>query len=376
LIVNVASIIVVSYLKMQQYPTIYTPNKRALRQCKRQIASGGLVAFPTETVYGLGADGLNPDAVNRIFEWKGRPNNNPIILHFSQMSQLLKITNLTQLELDAMQLIAKECWPGPLTLVLRASDIVPKEVTAGKSFVGVRMPNDSVALALINECSCLIAAPSANISGHCSPYTPQHVANDFHNRNLVILDDSENRFSRCGIESSVIKLEENVPGSLKVTVLRTGLVGGNRIKRILEAHNVTFDLEYYVRLGNDETAMDCPGQLFRHYAPTIPAYIENSDAHHTIDPTDLYNYVIIGANGSLNEFNDKCLIYYDLGASIVDVAKNIYSVLRLAEKVSGAKGIIISVKNLEEFADQDSDLDKAITDKLLRCSEGCITRIG
>jgi L-threonylcarbamoyladenylate synthase len=365
---------------MQQFPTIYSPNKRTLRQCKRQILGGDLVAFPTETVYGLGADGLNPDAVNRIFEWKGRPNNNPIILHFSKMSQLSNITNLTQLESDAMLLIAKECWPGPLTLVLRASDIVRKEVTAGKSFVGVRMPNDSVALALINECSCLIAAPSANISGHCSPYTPQHVANDFHNRNLVILDDSENRFVRCGIESSVIKLEETVPGSLKVTVLRTGLVGGNRIKRILDAHNVAFDLEYYVRLGslgNDAaTAMDCPGQLFRHYAPRIPAHIENSDAPHRIDPTELYNYVIIGANGSLNEFNDKCRVYYDLGATIVDVAKNIYSVLRLAENVSGAKGIIISVKNLEEFADEDSDLDKAITDKLLRCSEGCITRIG
>lgn len=116
------------------------------------------------------------------------------------------------------------------------------------------MPNDSVALALINECSCLIAAPSANISGHCSPYTAQHVANDFHDRNLTILDDSENRFSRCGIESSVIKLDENVPGvpgSLNVTVLRTGLVGGNRIKRILDAHNVPFHLEYYVRLGSD-----------------------------------------------------------------------------------------------------------------------------
>ena len=80
----------------QQYPTIYAPTERALRQCKRQIMSGGLVAFPTETVYGLGADGLNPDAVNKIFEWKGRPNNNPIILHFSQLSQLSKITNLTQ----------------------------------------------------------------------------------------------------------------------------------------------------------------------------------------------------------------------------------------------------------------------------------------
>lgn len=362
---------------MQQSPTVYAPDKRALRRCKRLIMSGGLVAFPTETVYGLGADGLNPDAVNKIFEWKGRPNNNPIILHFSQMSQLSKITNLTHLELDAMHLIAKECWPGPLTLVLRASEIVPKEVTAGKSFVGVRMPNDSVALALINECSCFIAAPSANISGHCSPYTAQHVANDFHNRNLAILDDSENRFSRCGIESSVIKLHENIPGSLNITILRTGLVGGNKIKRILNAHKVPFHLEYYLRLGNDDEkiGMDCPGQLFRHYAPMIPAYIENSDARHVINIMQLHDYVVIGANGSLHEFNDKCLIYYNLGASIVDVAKNIYSVLRLAEKVSGAKGIIISVKNLEEFAYEDSDLDKAITDKLLRCSEGHIARI-
>ena len=360
---------------MEQYPTIYPINSRSYRRCKRQIISGELIAFPTETVYGLGANGLDPRAVNKIFEWKGRPNNNPIILHFSKVSQLTSITNLTELEYIAMKLIGDECWPGPLTLVLRASNIVPKEVTAGKNFVGVRMPNDSVALKLIDECRCLIAAPSANISGHCSPYTPDHVATDFYNRNLCILDDSENRNVRCGIESTVIKLEETSNGYLKITVLRTGLIGGNRIRKILEKKNIKFNLDYYSRLGNEETAMDCPGQLFRHYAPNIPAYIEQNDATSSITHMELSNFVIIGANGSLHEFRNKCKAYFDLGSSIIEVAKNIYSILRLAEKIESAKGIIISVKTLDEFKDKDSDLDLAIHDKLLRCTEGHFIRI-
>ena len=341
--------------------------------------AGNLVAFPTETVYGLGADACNALAVARIYAAKGRPADHPLIVHVASMDALGDwASDVPEYAIS----LARDFWPGPMTLIMKRSALAGDFVTGGQDTVGIRVPDHTAALGLLEAFERAggkgVAAPSANLSGHCSPYTAQHVANDFHNRNLTILDDSENRFSRCGIESSVIKLDENVPGSLNVTVLRTGLVGGNRIKRILDAHNVPFHLEYYVRLGSDseKIGMDCPGQLFRHYAPMIPAYIENFDARHTIDAMQLHDYVIIGANGSLKEYNDKCLIYYDLGASIVDVAKNIYSVLRLAEKVSGAKGIIISVKNLEEFADKESDLDKAITDKLLRCSEGHITRIG
>ena len=358
-----------------EQPTIYLSNPRTLRRCRRLINKGELVSFPTETVYGLGANGLNPQAVRKIFEWKGRPSNNPVILHFSKIEQLVNITRLTPLEMKAMLAIGEECWPGPLTLVLRSSDIVPVEVTAGKKFVGVRMPRDSVALALINACQCLIAAPSANISGHCSPYTPEHVADDFYNKNLTILADSENSSQRCGIESSVMKLEEVASGRLKITVLRTGFIGGKCVARILEAAGISFDLEYYERLATEETPMDCPGQLFRHYAPKIPAYVEDTQSLKKITLKELKRVVVIGANGSLAEYSKKCLRYYDLGSSVLDVAKNIYSILRLAEEELGAVSIVISVKNLNEFLDDESDLDKAITDKLLRCSEGQTIRI-
>jgi L-threonylcarbamoyladenylate synthase len=360
---------------MKEYPTIYPLNSRTYRRTKRLILSGELVAFPTETVYGLGANALDPVAVNKIFQWKGRPINNPVIVHFSKVSQLNRITDLTRLEKKALGLIGAECWPGPLTLVLRASDIVPKEITAGKNFVGVRMPNDSVALKLIDECGCLIAAPSANLSGHCSPYSANHVANDFYNRNLCILDDSENRNLRYGIESTVIKLEEITTDFLKITVLRTGIIGGNLIRKILQKNNIEFNLEYYTRVVDVDTAMDCPGQLFRHYAPNIPAYIEQENTQKTITQELLQGFVIIGANGSLANLKHKCLKYFDLGISIIDVAKNIYSLLRLAEQIEGAKGIIISVQKLDEFADKNSDLDMAIHDKLMRCSEGHSIRI-
>jgi len=351
-------------------PTIYKFNSRTLRRCRRLIKKGELVSFPTETVYGLGADALNPNAVHMIFEWKGRPATNPVILHFSKIEQLANITQLTTLEHKAMLAIEKECWPGPLTLVLRASEIVPVEVTAGKKFVGVRMPCDSIALKLINECGCLIAAPSANISGHCSPYTPEHVATDFSTKNLTIIEDSENKLNRCGIESSVMKLEEVLPGIIKITVLRTGFIGGKRIARILQTNGISFTLEYYERHATEELPMDCPGQLFRHYAPKIPAYIEDILSTHSISLKDLEQMVIIGANSSLIELSNKCLKYYNLGTTVLDVAKNIYSTLRLAEEEYGAIGIIISIKKLDEYIDIESDLDKAITDKLLRCSEG------
>jgi L-threonylcarbamoyladenylate synthase len=360
---------------MKSIPQIFGINERTLRRCKREIRSGGLVAFPTETVYGLGADALNPTAVSQIFAWKGRPITNPVIIHFSKIAQILKIIKLTHLEMEAMLILAKDCWPGPLTLVLRASDQVPREITAGKDFVGVRMPNDRVALQLITECDCLIAAPSANISGHCSPYTPQHVADDFRTKNLMILDDSENSAVRCGIESSVMKLEETENGFLKITVLRSGFTGGNKIKRILETNGFHVNLEYYERIATEETPMDCPGQLFRHYAPKIPAFIESPLANTNITAAELSQFVIIGANQSLMEYQSRCARYYTLGDSIQDVAKNIYSVLRLAEKIEGAKGIIISVKNLCQYTDPDTDLDKAITDKLMRCSEGHLIKI-
>jgi len=360
---------------MLSFPQICGINQRTFRRCKREIRSGGLVSFPTETVYGLGADALNPNAVIQIFAWKGRPITNPVIIHFSKISQISQIIKLTQLEMEAMLIIAKECWPGPLTLVLRASDLVPNEITAGKDFVGVRMPNDSVAMQLINECDCLIAAPSANISGHCSPYTANHVADDFHNKNLIILEDSENSAFRCGIESSVMKLEEMEAGFLKITVLRTGFIGGTKIKRILETNGFHVNLEYYERITTDEMPMDCPGQLFRHYAPEIPAFIESPIANTNITTDELSQYVIIGANNSLLEYQSRCIRYYNLGSSILDVAKNIYSVLRLAEKIENAKGIIISVKNLSHYANPDTDLDKAITDKLMRCSEGHTVKI-
>jgi L-threonylcarbamoyladenylate synthase len=358
-----------------EQPTIYRVNSRTLRRCRRLIKKGELVSFPTETVYGLGADALNPDAVRLIFEWKGRPANNPVILHFSKIEQLEKITRLTPLEYKAMLAIGNECWPGPLTLVLRASRRVPVEVTASKKFVGVRMPRDSVALALIDSCECLISAPSANISGHCSPYTPQHVADDFYNKNLTILEDSENRLERCGIESSVMKLEEVQPGFIRITVLRTGFIGGKRIERILKTAGISSSLEYYERVETGDTPMDCPGQLFRHYAPKIPAYVEDNRSIRSITPQRLKHMVIIGANMSLIEFSKKCLKYYDLGSSIQDIAKNIYTILRLAEQEPGAIGIIISIKKLNGFDDNESDLDKAITDKLLRCSEGQTVKI-
>jgi L-threonylcarbamoyladenylate synthase len=360
---------------MNQYPSVYKLNDRTFRRCKRLIQSGELVAFPTETVYGLGANALDTKAVSKIFEWKGRPNSNPIIVHFSKLSQLEQITNLSNFEKNVMLILANSFWPGPITLVLRASNIVPKQITAGKEFVGVRMPDDSVARKLIDESKCFIAAPSANISGHCSPYSMEHVLNDFYNRNLCILDDSENRNLRYGIESTVIKLEEKLKSTINISILRTGIIGGNKIKKLLELNGIKFNIEYFERKCDESIAMDCPGQLFRHYAPIIPAYIEHKNSNLKVRCSSLKKYVIISANNSLIKYKDKCLKFLDLGSTLIEVAKNIYSILRLAEKCIGAIGIIVSIKNLDELKDEDTDIDLAIHDKLSRCSEGNFIKI-
>ena len=183
----------------------------AIQEGARRLRAGEIVAFPTETVYGLGANGLNADAVRRIFEAKERPCDNPLILHIADVEALDRLTARVNPRARALM---ERFWPGPLTLILPKAACVPYETTGGLETVAVRMPAHPVALALIRAADCPIAAPSANRSGRPSPTQADHVLEDLNGRIPLILDGGS---SRVGVESTVLDLTGGTP-----VVLRPG----------------------------------------------------------------------------------------------------------------------------------------------------------
>jgi len=231
----------------------------AIRRASKLLQEGKLVVFPTETVYGLGANALDPAAVQRIFTAKGRPNNNPIIVHIADAT--LAPTVVTSWP-EKARVLAERFWPGPLTLILPKRPEVPDAVTAGLPNVGIRVPSHPVALALLREAQIPIAAPSANRSTELSPTTAEHVVKSLDSMVDLILDDGQ-----CpgGIESTVLDLTSNPP-----RILRPGMV-------------TQADLEPIIGTVADSTVINpnqplpSPGLMERHYAPRTPLELAADD---------------------------------------------------------------------------------------------------
>ncbi len=228
------------------------------------IRKGGVVAFPTETVYGLGANALNPMAVARIFEIKERPHFDPLIVHIADMEQLGEITTLRD---PRVRELAAAFWPGPLTLILPKSDQVPDIVTSGLPTVGVRMPDHEIARELIRKSGCPIAAPSANKFGRISPTEAWHVREHLPGVEMV-LDGGR---TRVGIESTIVSLR---PDGFQL--LRPGAVTREDLDRILPE---SFDVP-------QEMNPEAPGMLASHYSPAKPFYIYSPEVLSRIDPSE------------------------------------------------------------------------------------------
>lgn len=224
-----------------------------IEECGAIIKAGGLVAFPTETVYGLGGDGLNPSSSRKIYAAKGRPSDNPLIVHIAEMEALGKI--VTEIPEDAKAL-ARVYWPGPLTMIFKKSDIVPLETTGGLNTVAVRFPSDKTAQALIKAGGGYIAAPSANISGRPSPTVAKYVIEDMNGRIDAIIDGGE---SEVGLESSIVDFSEGHP-----VILRPGFVTKEMVEAVL-GKEVTYDRA--IIDADCKTAPKAPGMKYRHYAP-------------------------------------------------------------------------------------------------------------
>ena len=223
------------------------------------IKNGGLVAIPTETVYGLGANGLDEKAVAKIFEAKGRPQDNPLILHISGPEQIeLFCHHIPQKAYD----LAEAFWPGPLTIVLPAKECVPKRTTGGLSTVAVRCPDHDTAREIIRLAGVPIAAPSANISGKPSTTTAQHVLHDHDGKIDMIVDGGS---CRVGVESTIVDLTEERP-----RLLRPGGIGPEELIAVLG--DLVVDKAVTDEVSKDEV-VKAPGMKYRHYAPQEPVVI-------------------------------------------------------------------------------------------------------
>ena len=309
----------------------------------RIIKEGGIVAFATETVYGLGADAFNEKAVAKIFEAKGRPQDNPLIVHIAGIEDAQRAAELT----DTAVKLFKAFSPGPLTLVLKKKKELPYAVTAGVDTVGIRMPRHYAARALIQKSQTLIAAPSANSSTRISPTTALHVYEDMRGKIPLIIDGGD---CAVGIESTVLDLTGNTP-----QILRPGAVTIEMLLKYLpEVKNFQ---------GEIKTAPS-PGMKYKHYAPIVDCVLSRTALsalkEYKRARAEGKKAVIMGRKGYIS---DKSVDFIDLGQTSEQIARNLYRKMREAEKIYN---LII----IEEFSRKD--LEYSIMNRLIKSSQGVI----
>jgi L-threonylcarbamoyladenylate synthase len=265
------------------------PTRAEIARAGERIRAGLLVAFPTETVYGLGADATNPRAVARVFAAKGRPRNNPLIVHVATLAQALEVAAVWPREARAL---ARAFWPGPLTMVLPKARTIAPAACAGQASVGVRMPRHALALALIRSAQRPLVGPSANVSGNVSPTTAAHVRSEFAEGKVLVLDGGP---CSVGIESTVVSLLGVVAGTGAARVLRPGVISQAQIDAVLrqdaqragaragkgalaerESKRESERASESERKSKGKASNDAPlspGMLHKHYAPAVPLVV-------------------------------------------------------------------------------------------------------
>lgn len=264
-----------------------------IKKAAEILKNGGLVGMPTETVYGLGANALNPKAVLDIFKAKGRPADNPLIVHISDVSQIEKFSLAEEIPENA-KILAEKFWPGPLTMIVKKGKAVPDEVSAGLDTVAIRFPSHPVAQKLISFAGLPVAAPSANLSGSPSPTTPQHVMRDLKGKIPAIIDGG---ICNVGLESTVITLAENPPRLLRP--------GGITLEQLRDAlGEVALDDAVLHKLKEGRRAAS-PGMKYKHYAPKANVTILKGGNR------DFYDFV------NANSHSNRAVICYDEDAPFI-----------------------------------------------------------
>jgi L-threonylcarbamoyladenylate synthase len=291
-------------------------NNNTIREAAQIIKNGGLVAFPTETVYGLGANALNPFAVAKIFELKERPSFDPLIVHIASFDDLkILSTGVTE---NVMRL-ATHFWPGPLTIVLPKSQLVPDIVTSGLDTVGIRMPNNSIALELIKESECPIAAPSANKFGQLSPVNAQHVKKQLPNVDYVL----DGGHTTVGIESTIVSIEGDI-----CQLLRPGFITLEDIEKALP--------NTFVFNQTKPEKLVSPGLLKSHYSPQKPLYILKEPFGKIPETSGL----ILHRNDH-SIYSVSKVIYTSQTSNKIEISSNLFAALHAMEEDKNVKSIYI-----------------------------------
>lgn len=238
---------------------ILTTDENSIKEAGKILAGGGLIAFPTETVYGLGANALDNDAAKKIYEAKGRPSDNPLIVHISDKKQ---IDNLAEGYNDKAKALIDAFMPGPFTIILKKREIIPDGVTAKMNTVGIRFPENNIARKIIESAGVPIAAPSANLSGKPSPTSAKHVIDDMKGRIDAIIDGGD---CSVGVESTIVDATQDIP-----VVLRPGGVTYDEILSVVP--ETIIDPHILESLKEGEQPL-CPGMKYKHYAPEAEVYV-------------------------------------------------------------------------------------------------------
>ena len=338
------------------------PDERVMEEAGQLITAGELVAFPTETVYGLGGDALRPEAAAKIYAAKGRPSDNPLIVHIADFSDMERVAR--EVPQQARKL-ADAFWPGPLTMIVWKSDAVPAATTGGMDTVAVRMPNHPVALELIRKSGCLIAAPSANTSGRPSPTEAQHVAEDLSGRIAMILDGGP---VGIGIESTIIDLTEETP-----MVLRPGYITPKMLSEVLGEEVV---MDPGIIAADDTRKPKAPGMKYKHYAPKADMVIVEGDEDAVVDRinelvsskrADGIKSAVIATEETKERYDADVVLCVGRRSDEDAIAQHLYRILRECDELD--VGEIYS----ESF--QTPRIGQAIMNRLLKAAGHTVIQV-
>lgn len=316
----------------------------AMVRAAELLRAGELVAFPTETVYGLGADAGNPKALAKIFAAKGRPADHPLIVHVPDVSHLgLWARNIP----DTAHMLAKAFWPGPLTLILKRQPNVPDLVTGGQDTVGLRIPNHPLALELLNAFNGGIAAPSANRFGHISPTSAQHVHEELGAAVALVLDGG---VCEVGIESTIVDLSCGEP-----VILRPGMISAGQIEQVLHEH-------VDASAGQGRASPRVSGSLDAHYAPTTPMRLVTAKSLAAEAASAIAAGRRIAVFSRHPPAAHECLLWQPAASEAGRYAHDLYARLRTLDQ-AGVDLILVE-------APPQSSAWLAVNDRLTRASRG------
>eukprot|EP00826_Nyctotherus_ovalis_P020272 TRINITY_DN1634_c0_g2_i6.p2 TRINITY_DN1634_c0_g2~~TRINITY_DN1634_c0_g2_i6.p2 ORF type:complete len:373 (-),score=97.25 TRINITY_DN1634_c0_g2_i6:1670-2788(-) len=369
---------------MEKYSSQIIPhNEVEMLKAADYIRKGKLVAFPTETVYGLGANALDSAAASLVFKTKERPMNDPLIVHVDSFESAMKLLDIDENLKEIYKMLTDKYWPGPLTIVAKANDdIVPSVITASTGFVGIRCPDNEIAQELIRRSGLPIAAPSANKFGHVSPTKPTHVLSDFAHNDVLIIDGGPCSF---GIESTVAKLFQESPAKYLIHIFRKGgvseeslneTIGGSELGkrtsiRVEARQQIAPNMSTKEALAEDAKPKEAPGMMLKHYSPRIDTFIIKCKPEKGL----LKDAALIDFARIHEHTKDEVKWYKDLSekGDVKEAIGNIYEYLRQAEASPGIKQILLINMNSQEVISKitlfKEHLD-ALYDRMLRAAAG------